>query len=75
MSTAHDDLLKTALTLPESERILLAAELLDSIPGELPGLSVDEPGFESELERRFNDGTKSVSWEEVSQQLKDDLNK
>ena len=75
MSTAHDDLLKTALTLPESERIQLATELLDSIPGTLPGLSVDTAEFEKELERRFHDGTKSVSWEDVSQQLKDDLNK
>lgn len=75
MSTAHDDLLKSALALPESERILLATELIDSIPGTLPGLSVDEPGFETELERRFHDGTKSVSWENVSQQLEDDLNK
>lgn len=42
MSTAHDDLLKSALTLPEAERILLATELLDSIPGKLPGLSVGD---------------------------------
>ena len=74
MSTAHD-VLKSALALPESERILLATELLDSIPGTPPGLSIDDPGFEIELERRFNDCTKSTPWENVSQQLEDELNK
>ena len=75
MSIAHDEVLKSALSLPESDRILLASELLDSLPGTPPGLSVDDPEFEAELERRFSDGTKYVPWEIVSRQLDDDLNK
>ncbi len=75
MSVAHDEILKSALSLPASDRILLATELLDSLPGTPPGLSVDDPEFEAELERRFSDGTKSVPWEIVSRQLDDDLNK
>ena len=75
MSTAHDNVLKSALALPESDRILLATELLDSLGCTPPGLSIDDPGFETELDRRFNDGTNSVSWESVSQQLEVDLDK
>ena len=75
MSIAHDEVLKSALSLPPSDRILLATELLDSLPGTPPGLSIDNPEFEAELERRFVDGTKSVPWESVCQQLDDDLNK
>lgn len=52
MSTSHAEVLKSALMLPESERILLATELLDSIEGTPPGLSVDDPNFEAELNRR-----------------------
>lgn len=75
MSTAHDDVLKSALALPESDRIQLAAELLDSIQGTPTVIALDDPGFEEELDKRFNDGTRSVPWAKVSQQLEADLNK
>ena len=75
MSISHDEVLKSALSLPESDRILLATELLDSLPGTPPGMSIDDPEFEAELERRFADGSKSIPWEIVSQQLDNDLNK
>ncbi len=70
----QSDLLKTALLLPESDRILLATQLMDSVEGSPPGLSLDDPDFEAELERRFNDGAPGVPWDVVRQQLADDLN-
>lgn len=73
MSTSHAEILKSALSLPESDRILLATELLDSIEGTPPGLSVDDPNFEAELQRRLNDGKPGVPWEEVRRQLNADL--
>jgi hypothetical protein len=75
MPTAHDEIFKSALALPEQERILLATELLGSLPGSSPGLSIDAPGFEAELDRRFNDSSKPASWELVSRRLEEDLNK
>jgi len=32
MSITHDDVLRAALLLPESERMLLAEELIESVP-------------------------------------------
>jgi hypothetical protein len=42
---------------------------------DLPGLSLDDPQFEEELDRRFNDGSDVVSWERLRQQLAEDLNR
>ena len=70
-----DQMLKSALALSEADRILLAAELLDSVSGSPPGLSLDDPNFEDELERRFADPTPGVPWEQVRQQLADDLDR
>jgi hypothetical protein len=48
---------------------------MDSVSGSPPGLSVEDPNFAAELERRFNDGSKGVPWETLRQQLTDDLDK
>jgi hypothetical protein len=71
MSTAHDDILKSALSLPESDRIRLATELLDSFPGTPPGLSIEDPEFLKELERR----APGIPWEEIQRKLEDKLRK
>lgn len=75
MSVTATEILKNALTLPESERIRLATELMDSVDESLPGLFVDEPGFLAEIERRANDPSPGTSWEEVQLSLKAKLNK
>ena len=69
----HDEILQTALGLPEAQRIMLATELLNSIAESPPGISTDDPGLEAELDRRFNDATKTIAWDEVRRQLDDDL--
>ena len=46
------EILDAALKLPESERLLVASRLMDTLPADLAGLSVDDPKFLDELERR-----------------------
>jgi putative addiction module component (TIGR02574 family) len=75
MSTAHDDVLKSALALPESDRIRLATELLDSLPGTPPGLSIEDSQFLKELERRADDPAPGIAWEEIQRTLEGKLRK
>jgi hypothetical protein len=55
-----DEIIDAALKLPESDRLLIATRLLDTLPDDYPGLSEDEPGFMDELERRANDTAKTI---------------
>ena len=52
---------------------MLAVQLMESVEKELPGWSADDPGFETELENRLNDGQPTVGWEQVRGQLERDL--
>jgi hypothetical protein len=63
MQLTSEAILEAALKLPESERLDIAARLLDTVP---PGLmSEDDPDFIAELDRRFNDGTPGIPWSEI----------
>lgn len=73
MSISHEELLKSALSLPEADRILLATELLDSVDNSTTRLSVDDPAFLQELERRANDPSPGVPWEEVKHRMESKL--
>lgn len=75
MLATHAEILKNALTLPEQLRIQLATELIESVAGAPPGLSVDDPGFAAEMERRLTDGSQPIVWDEVRRQLDDDLSR
>jgi putative addiction module component (TIGR02574 family) len=75
MSATHEDVLKSALALSESERILLATELLDSLPGPYPGLSIESPDFLLELERRASDPSPGIPWEEVKRRIEGKLSR
>lgn len=55
MSASRDEILNAALKLPDSDRLLIATRLLDTLPDDMPGLSEDDPGFLEELERRAQD--------------------
>jgi len=63
-----DQIFEAALKLPESERIVLITRLLQTIPSDELGLSLDRPDLLEELERRFNDPEGAVPysklWEE-----------
>lgn len=73
MSTTREQVLKSALELSESDRLLLATELLETVSDDLPGWSLDDPGLDAELESRANDGTPGIPWETVEAQLRADL--
>ena len=73
MSATRAELLRSAMDLSESERLLLATELMETVPDELPLWSLDDPEFLAELDRREQDGTSPVPWEVVRSQLRADL--
>lgn len=55
MASAPNEIIEAALKLSESDRMLIAARLLETLPENYPGLSEDDEGFLDELERRAND--------------------
>lgn len=61
MSITHDEVLKSALSLPEADRILLATELLGSVEEPMPGMSIDDPKLLEELKRRHESMDDSIS--------------
>jgi hypothetical protein len=63
MQLTPDNILQAALNLPEEQRLDLAARLLDTVPS--GALSVDDPDFIAELDRRFNDGSPAIPWSEI----------
>lgn len=60
-----DDILLAALSLPESERIVLATQLLDSVPAGEDLLNEDDSEFFAELDRRSSDLTGAVRSEDL----------
>ena len=75
MSISHEEILKSALSLPEADRIILATELLDSFEISMPCLSVDAPAFLQELERRANDKSPGIPWEEMKLRMESKLSR
>jgi len=73
MSTTRIELLHSAMELTESERLILATELMDTVSDDLSLWSLDDPDFAAELDRRANDGTPGIPWETVRAQLRADL--
>lgn len=73
MSTTREDVLKSAMELSESDRLLLATELMETVSEDLPGWSIDDPELLAEIESRANDGSPGISWESVKTQLRADL--
>jgi hypothetical protein len=65
--------LKAALELPETDRMLLAQELMDTIPAESELWSIEDPGFLEDLERRANDGSPRIPWDQVQQEVRRQL--
>jgi putative addiction module component (TIGR02574 family) len=67
MTTEHQAVFHTALTLPEPERVLLVERLLESLSPEPDELTDDE--FYAELERRRAeveaDPTSAIPWTDV----------
>jgi putative addiction module component (TIGR02574 family) len=62
-------ILEAALRLSEKERLELAEELYDSLPDSVGLLSLDDPNLLSELDRRANDGSAGIPWEQLRDEL------
>jgi hypothetical protein len=55
MSVDPETVFNAALQLTEGERLDLAYRILDTVPEDAPGLSMDDPSFLMELRRRLAD--------------------
>jgi hypothetical protein len=55
MPIGRDEILDAALKLSESDRLVIATRLLDTLPDDLPGPPEDDPAFLEELDRRAKD--------------------
>jgi len=75
VSISREEVLKSALSLPEADRILLATTLLDSFDDSKASFSVDDPSFLQELERRANDPSPGIPWEEVKSRIESKLSR
>jgi hypothetical protein len=68
MPNDAEAILSAALSLPEAERFRVLDGILQSLPA--PGLwHEDDPEFAEELERRSQDGSPGIPWEDVRRQL------
>jgi hypothetical protein len=63
------DFLESILGLPESERLLVASRLLETLPDALSTEEIDEEAYFAELERRSGDREGAVTWAEFKASL------
>ena len=75
MNLTPQNIYQAALQLAEEERLQLAMDLLDSLPGdELPEdetlLSMDDPELIAKLEQRGADEQGAMSWEQLRDEIK-----
>ena len=61
---SFEELRAGVLNLPEDQRFEMVELLLDSLPEEPAELSMDDPGFYGELNRRFTNDHGSRRWED-----------
>lgn len=73
MPATREDVLRSAMELSESDRLLLATELMDTVSDEFPGWAIDDPNLPAELERRASDGSDGIPWATVESQLRAEL--
>jgi putative addiction module component (TIGR02574 family) len=70
MTDQTQSILETALTLPETDRLVIAETLLQSVPDDAE--SLDDAAFAAELDRRWaeflQNPSVAVPWSEVRRQ-------
>ena len=54
-----------AKALPNTDRLALVTQLLDSVMPGADEISQDDPGLLEELDRRFDDQVGAVEWSEL----------
>ena len=65
MNANVDVVFDAAMALRESDRLVLASRLLDTVPPSLDELEMGDPGLIDELDRRFNDREGAVEWSDL----------
>lgn len=60
MASSPNKIIDAALKLPESDRLLIATRLLETLPDDYPGLSENDTGFLGELDRRAGDAEPTI---------------
>ena len=65
MSMSAAEILAVAMELDEEDRIMIADALMDSMPCPPGIMSIHDPDFIEELERRANDGSAGIPAKEV----------
>jgi hypothetical protein len=69
MQPDTDAIFAAALELPEDQRLALVARLLQTVPDEPAGLSIDDPDLVEELKRRSADLDGATPWSQVRSEL------
>jgi hypothetical protein len=69
MEPNSDAIFQAALGLPEDQRLALVARLLETVPDEPAGLSIDDPDLVEELKRRSADLGGAVQWDQLRGEL------
>ena len=70
MPATREEILEAAMRLSDEDRFLIASELLETLPDDLPGLSCDDPDLLAQLERRSGDQEGSIPWEQLRDELR-----
>ncbi len=65
MNANVDVVFDAAMALPESDRLVLASRLLDTVPPGPDELDMGDPDLIDELDRRFNDREGAVEWSDL----------
>jgi hypothetical protein len=65
MQSTYEVIYEAALKLPESDRLTLVSQLLETMPDQVSCVSLDDADLVEELDRRFADRTGSVPWTEL----------
>jgi putative addiction module component (TIGR02574 family) len=65
MQAEFNEILRAALRLPESERLVLVDRLMSTLPEAPNGLSLDDERLLEELDRRDADREGAVPWEQL----------
>ena len=65
MQFDSDAIYDAALKLSEADRLALISRLMETMPVENLALSLDDPEFARELERRFADQNGSIPWSDL----------
>jgi hypothetical protein len=64
MATGPNEIISAALKLSDSDRLLIATRLLDTLPDEFQFLE-DDPEMLAELERRASDASPTIPAAEI----------